>query len=396
MTRSALFIGVAAAAAATQLIACTGDLNGTTTSTMEDVPSFEEFEAATYLEDFEGGVYIVNGDTPIVDIKALEEFYHSVYDKGSGLIVHRSGTLDAKWNDTQKLNLTYCISNSFGSNKTKVVQAMEAATTNGWEQVANVNFVYASAQDGSCTATNNNVVFDIRPVSGQPYLARAFFPNQGRSSRNVLIDSSALGNIGGGWTLAGVLAHELGHALGFRHEHTRPEAGQCYEDNSWRPLTPYDSTSVMHYPQCGGTGPALTISALDEQGAQALYGAPGGGGGGGGGEDPPPPPPPPTGGTPKTGSASGSLTVNQWRSYQALSVVPGTRFTVNMTGSGDPDLYLRFGSAPNFNDFHCRPYLDGATESCSVDVPAGLTTAHLAVHGYTAASYTINVSWTAP
>src|SRR5690606_38643715 len=33
--------------------------------------TFEEFEAATYLEPWEGGVYIVNGDTPIVDIKQL-------------------------------------------------------------------------------------------------------------------------------------------------------------------------------------------------------------------------------------------------------------------------------------------------------------------------------------
>ncbi len=393
MTRSSLIVGFGiAAAAATQLLACTGDLNGPTEEygSTGDVPTFEQFEADTYHEDFDDGVYIVNGDTPIVDIKALEEFYLSIYDQGSGLIVHRSGNLDAKWNDTQKLNLTYCVSSGFGSNKTKVVDAM-AAAAGRWEQVANVNFIHSTAQDGSCTASNNNVVFDVRQVSGQPYLARAFFPNQGRSSRNVLIDTSALGNIGGGWTLVGVLAHELGHALGFRHEHTRPESGQCFEDNNWRPLTPYDSTSVMHYPQCGGTGPALTISTRDAQGASALYGAPGGGGG-----EPPPPPPPPTGGTPSTGSASGSLTKNQWQGYQAISVVAGSRFTVTMTGSGDPDLYLRFGAAPTYTQYHCRPYVDGASESCAVDVPAGLTTAYLAVHGYSASSYTLNVSWMAP
>ena len=64
--------------------------------------------------------------------------------------------------------------------------------------------------------------------------------------------------------------HELGHTLGFRHEHTRPEAGVCFEDNNWRPLTPYDSDSIMHYPQCNGTSSDLGFSPLDAQGVAAL------------------------------------------------------------------------------------------------------------------------------
>jgi hypothetical protein len=51
-------------------------------------------------------------------------------------------------------------------------------------------------------------VFDVRQVSGQPYLARAFFPSNARSSRSVLIDTSAFGNVG--WPLANILGHELG------------------------------------------------------------------------------------------------------------------------------------------------------------------------------------------
>ena len=39
--------------------------------------SFEQFEAAVYKEPFEGGKYIVNGDTPIADRKHLQEFFEN-------------------------------------------------------------------------------------------------------------------------------------------------------------------------------------------------------------------------------------------------------------------------------------------------------------------------------
>lgn len=404
MTRSVFMFGVATATAS--LLGCTAEVPDTTT-TGEARPTFEEFEAATYHEDFEDGVYIVNGDTPIVDDKALYEFWEMLYGGDGALIVHRNGNADAKWSDTQKLNLTYCVSDAFGSRKSQVVTAMNQATA-AWEAVSNIDFIHVTAQDSNCNQNNNNVLFDVRGTSGQSYVARAFFPGQSRSSRNVIIDSSAFGNLGP-WTLKGILIHELGHTLGFRHEHTRPEAGTCYEDNSWRPLTPYDGKSVMHYPQCNGTNNGdLVITASDAAGAAALYGAPGDGGGGGGGGD--------DGGggggddgggggggddgggdgTPQTGSASGSVGYRQWVYYQPIAVTGGTPFVVSMTGSGDPDLYVRWGSQPTTTQYNCRPYLNGATETCDLDVPAGVTQAYIGIRGYRAGSYTINVSWTGP
>lgn len=71
---------------------------------------------------------------------------------------------------------------------------------------------------------------------------------------------------------ANTLGHELGHVLGFRHEHTRPESGTCFEDNNWRPLTPYDSSSIMHYPQCNGSSDDLSMTSTDVAGVVALYG----------------------------------------------------------------------------------------------------------------------------
>ena len=72
---------------------------------------------------------------------------------------------------------------------------------------------------------------------------------------------------------ASLILHELGHALGCRHKHTRPEAGTCFEDNNWRPLTTYDSASIMHYPQCNGSSDDLSMTSTDASGARALYGS---------------------------------------------------------------------------------------------------------------------------
>jgi hypothetical protein len=69
------------------------------------------------------------------------------------------------------------------------------------------------------------------------------------------------------------MRHEMGHTIGFRHEHTRPNAGVCFEDNNWRALTSYDAASVMHYPQCNGSNTGdLVLTNLDRQGEQVLYG----------------------------------------------------------------------------------------------------------------------------
>jgi len=74
-----------------------------------------------------------------------------------------------------------------------------------------------------------------------------------------------------------VLRHELGHVIGFRHEHIRSGAPPVcpHEDTTGTiNLTDYDPRSVMHY-FCGGVGSrTLEITDIDRTGSQQVYGAP--------------------------------------------------------------------------------------------------------------------------
>ena len=79
---------------------------------------------------------------------------------------------------------------------------------------------------------------------------------------------------------------------------------------------------------------------------------------------------------------------NAWQPAQA-----GTPFAVEMTGTGDADLYVRKGTAPTVSQYDCRPYKNGSAESCSGAPPGQF---YVSVNGYTAASFSVKVTFTAP
>lgn len=249
--------------------------------------SFSEFKKCTYQEP-ETGIWIVDGDVPITSEKMLKKFYNAAVKapdpntlegptrlgkKKGELILNRFNDTDDVWPPSRQCNIRYCVSrNSSGVRYNQIVAAMAEASS-AWSANAGVNMVHVIKEDSNCTNSNSKVDFDIQVVTGKPYLARAFFPAQSRNTRNIFINNSSF-SAEPPLTLAGILRHELGHTLGFRHEHTRPEAGVCFEDNSWKRLTPYDSESVMHYPQCNGTaGWELKLTILDINGSIAAYGS---------------------------------------------------------------------------------------------------------------------------
>ncbi|MFL5357678.1 M20/M25/M40 family metallo-hydrolase [Archangium sp.] len=93
--------------------------------------------------------------------------------------------------------------------------------------------------------------------------------------------------------------------------------------------------------------------------------------------------PPPTGGG--TGGGTGTLTngvatapysgaTGTW-TCNTLVIPSGVSSVVfnQAGGTGDADMYVRFGSQPTTSTYNCRPYLSGNAESCTISAPSAGT-----------------------
>ena len=86
--------------------------------------------------------------------------------------------------------------------------------------------------------------------------------------------------------------------------------------------------------------------------------------------------PPPTGGTLTKGVAATNLSASTGNSLNyTLSVPSGaTNLTFTMSGgTGDADMYVKFGSAPTDSSYDCRPYKTGNAETCTFATPSAGT-----------------------
>lgn len=101
----------------------------------------------------------------------------------------------------------------------------------------------------------------------------------------------------------------------------------------------------------------------------------------------PPPPPPPGGGVLAKGvaqSVTGASGSETNFTYETPADVVSASFNMS-GGSGDADMYVKFGSAPTTSSYDCRPYKNGNVEACDI-ASAQAGTYHVMVRGYSAYS----------
>ena len=100
------------------------------------------------------------------------------------------------------------------------------------------------------------------------------------------------------------------------------------------------------------------------------------------------PPPPPTDTELFPGSVVSNLSGAAGSDKYFFIRVPGNAASLVVTisgGSGDADLYTRFGSRPTTSTYDCRPYRSGNSETCTISAPqAG--DHYINVRGYAAYS----------
>lgn len=239
------------------------------TEAVGDHRRFEEKIAflLTLFPQAPDGYYIVDGDIAMTDVEIKQMVRDRQAElKGAKawpdsarqgeLIVITVGGLPSCYRTDAQRRLTYAVDkNSFASAPKpdayqNIITELDEATDD-WERACpecNIKFERLPIT----SPVQGEANFIVKYIGNQGSLiARAFFPLDPPSKRYVQITS---GYYSGDYDRVGILRHELGHTLGYRHEHIRPEAPvNCAfstESKKWVRINmgKYDKNSVMHYP----------------------------------------------------------------------------------------------------------------------------------------------------
>ncbi|KRE90964.1 xanthorhodopsin [Frateuria sp. Soil773] len=208
------------------------------------------------------------------------------------------------------------------------------------------------------------------------------------SGRGSIIMASALNDLGGGGgtnvpPVAGFGDTISGLTVNFTDSSTDSDGTIASRAWNFGDGGTSTATNPSHTYAAAGTY-SVSLTVTDNQGAtntktQSVTVS--GGGSGGGLQN----------GVPVTGQSGAQ---GQQLAYTVTVPAGASNLVISTSGgTGDADLYTRFGSAPTLSSYDCRPYVTGNNESCTVASPqAG--TYYVMLNGYSAFSgVTVKASW---
>jgi hypothetical protein len=155
------------------------------------------------------------------------------------------------------------------------VQNMNQAA-NDWAAACtdcHIRFVYMPDDDQSPSTDREDFVVRFHDSKGS-YLAHAYFPHENKQRHTLEIDPLYFAPTRGSSDQIGILRHQLGHVLGYRHSRSTQVNGCYFSSNKWvRFSQPYPGNdSVMEYFCTSTDGLNLRISKPDQTGHRQLYG----------------------------------------------------------------------------------------------------------------------------
>lgn len=150
-------------------------------------------------------------------------------------------------------NIRYSIvRNSFTNEEYKLICNLMDKATQDWENSCGVRFKHIEQNDQVLDRDNvlGDLSFIVQKESMSKSTATAFFPFDDKSEHIIKIDDSFFSS---NYSKEGILRHELGHTLGFLHEHIHNDApspckkSYAEKPRGAQPYVPgrYDPSSVM-------------------------------------------------------------------------------------------------------------------------------------------------------
>lgn len=91
-------------------------------------------------------------------------------------------------------------------------------------------------------------------------------------------------------------------------------------------------------------------------------------------------------------SISANVAQGEQKNYRINLPSGVTKLTVQITGSGDADLHVKYGSQATLNNYDCRPYLGSSNEQCVHNNPSDGDW-YVIINGYSGASYTLTATY---